>query len=82
MQLQDKRLDGIKGRFPVTPLPDIITEDHVTELFAAAQIPEVAITRQRKTIRVKTHTGALHQEIVNLGTGGITLIIFSLKLFA
>ena len=43
----------------------------MTELFAAAEIPEVAIPRQRETIRIKTHTGALHQKIVNLSPGGI-----------
>jgi hypothetical protein len=43
----------------------------VTKLFAAAQIPKVAVSRQRETIRIKTHTGALHQELVDLTPIGI-----------
>jgi hypothetical protein len=71
MHLLDKCLYPIKGRLPVTPVPDIIPEHHVTKLFAAAQIPEVAIARQRKTVWIKTDTGAFHQKFVNLGAGGI-----------
>jgi hypothetical protein len=55
----------------VTPVPNIIPEHHVTKLFAAAEIPEIAVSIQRETVRIETDTGALHQKIVNLSPGGI-----------